>query len=202
MEPEKQGWTIHRAIPEGAECLLYIEPGWNQFHARLVAKTRGGEEVIVADYSRGQTTPSVHATLLVQMLQAAHAVKPKLILDPAGFTRQRTTTGAEVSSWAETLRDAFASLGAYGVPFSPGLYPGGLTPKPEAQPAAPAKAGTFARVELDAEQVERSEAIRLAYAGLEQLLLVGIEPGRRRSLALTALEESAMWAQKAIAHGA
>jgi hypothetical protein len=58
---------------------------------------------------------------------------------------------------------------------------------------------TFDRVELNEEQQAAAEEIRQGYAALETLILARVPGCRLRSVALTELEGSAMWAQKAIA---
>lgn len=45
------------------------------------------------------------------------------------------------------------------------------------------------------------DTVKNAYADLGQWILDNVEPGRRRSVALTQLETSAMWAVKAIVVG-
>jgi len=49
--------------------------------------------------------------------------------------------------------------------------------------------------------VERIENVRQACRDLESVLLEHVPPGRELSLALTKLEEAAMWANKAIVLG-
>ncbi len=71
------------------------------------------------------------------------------------------------------------------------------------QPRAPLPPGQsmhpslFGYLKPSTEQLQRMEAVRQAYADL-YAILNATPAGRYRSLAITALEESAMWANKGI----
>lgn len=58
---------------------------------------------------------------------------------------------------------------------------------------------TFDYVQPTEEQIEAMQVLRKAYAEL-YTKVEALEPSRGRSLALTKLEESNMWVNKAITH--
>ena len=61
---------------------------------------------------------------------------------------------------------------------------------------------TFAHHEYDAAQQAASGSIRRAAEDLEAAIALRCAPSREKSLAMTKLEECAMWANKALAlHG-
>lgn len=64
-----------------------------------------------------------------------------------------------------------------------------------------AKPGRFERVSPDTEQQAKLADIRALFEELEIELVSRVPEGRYRSLYLTALEEAAMWASKAVTHG-
>ena len=57
---------------------------------------------------------------------------------------------------------------------------------------------TFDSVSLKPDQLARVRQLQADYASQESFIKANTQPGRLQSLALTALEESAMWANKAI----
>lgn len=62
---------------------------------------------------------------------------------------------------------------------------------------------TFKHHEIDEKQEMAMGTIRAFADNLEAAIAINCRPGREKSLALTKLEECAMWANKAIAvHGA
>lgn len=62
---------------------------------------------------------------------------------------------------------------------------------------------TFKHHEFDEDQTEKSDEIRDAAEDLEAIIAMRCAPSREKSLAMTKLEECAMWANKALAlHGA
>lgn len=58
--------------------------------------------------------------------------------------------------------------------------------------------GRFSYVRYDAESVEKQEALKKMYEGIEEFVNKNLKPGRAQSLVLTKLEESYMWTGKAI----
>jgi hypothetical protein len=62
--------------------------------------------------------------------------------------------------------------------------------------------GRFEHVDtLTTEQRDEMTQLRSQFASIENEIVMGLIDCRERSLALTALEEAAMWAMKAITHG-
>lgn len=59
---------------------------------------------------------------------------------------------------------------------------------------------TFAYHELTEDQLGRMEVLRDAFSTLESQIKDYVKDGRYKSLALTTLEETAMWCMKAIGH--
>jgi hypothetical protein len=59
---------------------------------------------------------------------------------------------------------------------------------------------TFAHHKPSATGLERIARLREAYSTLSDVVSNNAGPSRERSLAITALEESAMWAIKAVVH--
>ena len=56
----------------------------------------------------------------------------------------------------------------------------------------------FHHIKFDEESRKKSDEIRKAYIALENVLLTHLGESRRRSLAVTSLEESEGWANKAL----
>lgn len=62
-------------------------------------------------------------------------------------------------------------------------------------------AGTFEYVQATPDEVVLMDEVRKRCADLEELLTLAVPRSRHLSLALTNLEQAAMWANKAITHG-
>jgi len=60
---------------------------------------------------------------------------------------------------------------------------------------------TFGYVGVNTEQQKVLSDLNDAFAALEERIVIHVPAGRRKSLALTALEEASMWANKAISKG-
>lgn len=58
--------------------------------------------------------------------------------------------------------------------------------------------GRFSHIRFDEESKKKSEAIRQAYVNLEKVLQEQLMDSRRRALAITELESSEAWANKAL----
>ena len=64
------------------------------------------------------------------------------------------------------------------------------------------KSMTFEPHAMSVQTLEKAEAVREAAADLEAVIALRCPPSREKSLAMTKLEECAMWANKALAlHG-
>jgi hypothetical protein len=59
---------------------------------------------------------------------------------------------------------------------------------------------TFDYLSPSAEQIARMALMREAFAKMEDMIEVSVSPGRYKALAITALEQSAMWANKGVVH--
>jgi hypothetical protein len=91
---------------------LVIDPGWNKAGHLFAAVDPGGRIWLYAEHYQGEWRPEQHMAVLHGMWSAFGKPEYDVLMDPAGFSIKRTSTGRESPSDAAEYVAAATRLGA------------------------------------------------------------------------------------------
>lgn len=98
--------------PRSWRHYLVIDPGWNKAGHLFAAVDPNGRIWLYGEHYQGEWRPEQHMAVLHQLWKAFGKPEYDVLMDPAGFSLKRTTTGRESPSDAAEYSAAADALGA------------------------------------------------------------------------------------------
>lgn len=112
FDPSRHLAQVEFLPPREWRHYLVIDPGWNKAGHLFAAVDPRGRIWLYAEHYQGEWRPEQHMEVLQAMWRAFGRPDYDVLMDPAGFSIKRTTTGRESPSDAAEYLAAATSMGA------------------------------------------------------------------------------------------
>lgn len=113
FEPAPVGHLVPDFIPPRTwKHYCIIDPGLRRFAALFAAVDPDGRAWLWAEHYESRWKPEQHMQFLHGLWEYGGSPEIRVLMDPAGFDKMRTTSGHEHDSYADEMRTAAGKIGA------------------------------------------------------------------------------------------